>query len=1207
MHGIANVESGGPGTVFLYHLAYRHRTLLIHNNGQGPLNIHMKYDRVNKEGAKAWIMPASGMHHLADSQSKFHFEELQINGKGHLAIWPGSRSLFRSRSSTVSLFFKHMIGDRTGRIHVANRQAMDLNRTEIDLPFSAHVYTGGYLGMGIYTEIHNVEIIVRGVIANIENVTIHHNGRLWLNPGGRTLNSKNHEFEFDTVRVEDTAVIYGEMSPITDPAIKIRTRAMFIEGGGLVTSPRLIFETENITIDDGGILTTAFLGYNESHGYYGKGIYGVINPGHGMDSSHGASGAGHGGSGGRGSITKGTPFTGFAYGDIYQPDMFGSVGGRGQNRGRGGNGGGVIWMNATNVIDIDGIVSANGENAPTPGSGGGSGGSIWIYCNSIKGYGRISTNGGNGSMSSQNPGGGGAGGRIAIYFRDNQTSAYFLYESRGGAALGCKRGKESLCKAEAGGPGTVFLYNMEHEHRTLLINNGGQKPLTPIINSYSDLSKDGCRVWILPQSVVHPFAKMVGDFHFEELQIYGGTHLAVLTDPVGERASLFFLYMIGDKTGTVHISQNQVMDLQRPEIDLPFEVHVYAGGHLGLALNTEIHGINIYLSGSLGNIQNLTVHHGGVLWLNENSRTLNKTNNTYAFDALRIQDGGLITALKSPVEHIGIAFHLRALFVEGGGVLHTTKLRVFAENITIDDGGIIDADGLGYNITHKHLASSINGIVNQGIGTTSSTGSSGAGHGARAGRGSSARVVGTVYGDLYEPLRFGSCGGGDVGGQGGGVLFFNVTNFLIIDGVVTAKGLHGGSVNSGGGSGGSIWIHSYIIKGTGNINVNGGSGGTNSGGGAGGRIAVYFTYNTTYSGKFYARGGARGGASNTEAGGPGTTFLYHMLYTHRTLLIDNGGQHPLKHKIVDYSDLSEEGCRTWILPESGLHHFANRSHIFYFEELQIYGGAHLAIESSPANQSVTLFFKYMIGDRTGTIHLTKNQHMDLRREFLDVPFTAYIYVGGYLGLAHASEINGIHMYVEGTLANIRNLTILNGGILHCYMTGSTGMEPRLHYAFNETLRIMAYSKILLYMPNYHPDYYTIEAKILLVEGGALIKAKHLRIIAVNMTLDDGGIVNSSFGGYLAQKGPGSVQTVPWRRSGAGHGGMGGRPTCDTTVNINTCRIKRGFPYGNVFYPNEFGSGGNGVNGGAGGGILNLTIRNTLQVSKYQITNFSDKF
>ena len=413
--------------------------------------------------------------------------------------------------------------------------------------------------------------------------------------------------------------------------------------------------------------------------------------------------------------------------------MFGSVGGRGRNKERGGNGGGVLWMNVTGEIFVDGVVTANGENGVAEGSGGGSGGSVWMYCKTIKGYGKISANGGSGSMSRSYPGGGGAGGRIAIYFQENVTSPYFIYEARGGAAFGCEFGKErEKCKAEAGGPGTVFLYHMIHDHRTLLIHNGHQQPLESAIDDYSDLSRDGCRAWLLPQSGSHHFARGKHDFHFEELQIYGGGHLAVLTDPVGRNTSLYFEHTIGDRTGTIHVSTKQVMNLFRPEVDLPFNVRVYKDGFLGLAPYTEVHGIQLYNEGVLAHIHNITLHHGGVLWMYQKGRTAQQPYNSYSFDSVRIQDKGFVWALPSPVGEFGISIKCRSLYVEGGGLLQSTHLSLHSINITVDDGGVIDVSGRGYNVTHPRGSG---GVINQGIGLNSTSGSSGAGHGGRGGSG----------------------------------------------------------------------------------------------------------------------------------------------------------------------------------------------------------------------------------------------------------------------------------------------------------------------------------------------------------------------------------------------------------------------------------------------------------------------------------------
>ena len=65
-----------------------------------------------------------------------------------------------------------------------------------------------------------------------------------------------------------------------------------------------------------------------------------------------------------------------------------------------------------------------------------------------------------------------------------------------------------------------------------------------------------------------------------------------------------------------------------------------------------------------------------------------------------------------------------------------------------------------------------------------------------------------------------------------------------IDGDVRANGEDAANQAAGGGSGGSIWIYSNIIKGYGRLTAHGGDGNpdtTNPGsGGGGGRIALYF-------------------------------------------------------------------------------------------------------------------------------------------------------------------------------------------------------------------------------------------------------------------------------------------------------------------------------------------------------------------------------
>ena len=54
--------------------------------------------------------------------------------------------------------------------------------------------------------------------------------------------------------------------------------------------------------------------------------------------------------------------------------------------------------------------------------------------------------------------------------------------------------------------------------------------------------------------------------------------------------------------------------------------------------------------------------------------------------------------------------------------------------------------------------------------------------------------------------------------------------------------------------------------------------------------------------------------------------------------------------------------------------------------------------------------------------------------------------------------------------------------------------------------------------------------------------------------------------------------LPTSHSGASHGGSGGRGACD---GFKSCRLKRNIPYGNMYYPTSYGSGGANPRGGIG--------------------------
>jgi hypothetical protein len=142
----------------------------------------------------------------------------------------------------------------------------------------------------------------------------------------------------------------------------------------------------------------------DARGYLGGGSGG--NPdGHGRTAGNlpgSASFAGGSNGGLGGSIYGGVPNPVYGLND---PMDLGSGGGTGSCS-RGGDGGGLILIDATNVV-MNGAISANGEAVGCGAPGSGSGGTIHIAADTVSGSGSIIADGAAGDV-------GGGGGRIFV-------------------------------------------------------------------------------------------------------------------------------------------------------------------------------------------------------------------------------------------------------------------------------------------------------------------------------------------------------------------------------------------------------------------------------------------------------------------------------------------------------------------------------------------------------------------------------------------------------------------------------------------------------------------------------------------------------------------------------------------------------------------------------------------------------------------------
>ncbi len=214
-------------------------------------------------------------------------------------------------------------------------------------------------------------------------------------------------------------------------------------------------------------------------------------------------------------------------------------------------------------------------------------------------------------------------------------------------------------------------------------------------------------------------------------------------------------------------------------------------------------------------------------------------------------------------------------------------IKITAGSVYVAQGGIIDAGCKGYRGYYTN-GGNISVRIGPGGGTSSDI-ASGAGYGGKGGssqRGTNApyNAGGPVYGVTNAPIQPGSAGGngstyGGTEGDGGGVVWLDVTGQLWVDGVLSATGGTGvAAAYGGGGSGGSIYLTTETLGGGGQLLAKGGAGGSaGGGGGGGGRIAVYSSFSSDWTGTYSVTNGLPGAGNTYFDAATGTYVMAYVV------------------------------------------------------------------------------------------------------------------------------------------------------------------------------------------------------------------------------------------------------------------------------------------------------------------------------------------
>ncbi|MFL5812378.1 MAG: beta strand repeat-containing protein [Bdellovibrionia bacterium] len=599
------------------------------------------------------------------------------------------------------------------------------------------------------------------------------------------------------------------------------------------------------------------------------GAYGTAGSGAGGSGSSGwgGGGAGYGGAGAKGSGTGGGT-GGITYGSATQPVSLGSYGGEANSSiSTGGSGGGAIKLAVSGTLTVNGTLSATGGTSSvtsTYSGGGGSGGSIWLQVGTLAGTGTISVKGGDAAVAAGR-GGGGGGGRIAIYY---------------GTAL-TFTGTTTITGGAGGATGSNGTYFVQNSGTGDVVCNSAittyYDPSSPPATTIHDVSiSNGCSYVVQNGTMsITGNLTIASGSSMNANGIGAGTGTASTTQPTLQGASgggggAIKLIVSGTTTVDGTLSANGTVAGKNAG-SIWLQTSSLAGSGTISAMATSSLGgyIALYYSSS-------STFSGSVVLTGSSNGSLFYQNSATGDLSCPFP----ITTYFNPADALpGYAAAIHDVSVTNGchygfpSLATGTSATLAASNLTIDSASYFTADAMGSASdtgTGKGAAGSTNGGGGGGYGGTGANGSSNVAAG------------GPAYGSPTQPVSLGS-GGGNTnssfpakGGSGGGAIKLVISSSLTVNGTLSANGGissvygSGTTYSGGGGSGGSIWVQTGVLAGTGNIQAKGGDAAVatgRGGGGGGGRIALYFTTNS-FTGAYSVAGGTgyATGSQGTIAG-----------------------------------------------------------------------------------------------------------------------------------------------------------------------------------------------------------------------------------------------------------------------------------------------------------------------------------------------------
>ena len=1062
------------------------------------------------------------------SQSEYTLEKLRLLKEGRVEV------VHPNTSQPVKIRVLELEGDFTGQIRVVKNQKMFLGassasgRQPFVLRCAISVENGAEMVLASRVFVGETSLSpsldVAGRVEGSQELIVGRNALVSISPAGviGTKSSQPGTLTFRTLDVLSGGRIVFNRGGKTQ--MEVRAVLINIEYNGVLESPYIAIKTPSLNVHMGGKITTNGLGYGSSTGP-GAGGTSAVSLWYG--GSHGGCGGGH--------TSQSCPIYGSLFGSI-EPGSGGGSGG-GSN---GGSGGGVIILDVE-FLHLDGVVSSDGGRGVNR-AGGGSGGSIHATIKkAFSGRGVLRALGGGAGTRG---GGGGGGGRVYV----NAQTAYEFkgtFDTKGGSGF----------NMASGSPGTVWI----------LENMNGLITKSLIIDNKDTNTNNNLPVILKENRIL--------SYNIDLLRLMGNVSLTPDHHMTVQR-------LVTSPLSTISVPNGLILEVETnlQSTSPACSFHVATNGEIRLPSSVTFLGPDNKFSGTITGVLDMIIGEGRRTEFSVSARTALFVNGNYTFVSKRgeykfasllLKSNAVVSFEKSDLREVPLVFG--TLELRYGSVLRGSWLKVQAVGILVHSGAKIDLEGKGY----PGGRGTGRGVFTRGYGT-------GAGHGGVGGGpdGSGGRW----YGDMASPAVFGSGGGSRYrveGGSGGGYLHVVTSKQLTVDGSLLVSGSDCTAIGCGGGSGGTIYVHSRSLAGVGVIGSRGGDGDKagGGGGGSGGRIAIHLNVKMAFEGMFEVHGG-----SGRYLGAAGTIY------------IEDEKDKLSKKKVI----VNNKRMPTNVKPLTAL--TSNVESNVILDELELIGPASVSFfDLKKKNLKVEISISKLSADIHSEIVVQSQQIIftqvtEARETSLTLRTNLVIEDDADFVAASELFVDGASLRVDGRLLNVRDMTLESGSTVMFSEKSQTGLFVKGYgHVFLTTPGTQQFGSLKLKSGSSFnaPENLRINVAKMVTKSGVLIRVKDLEIRGSTVVLERGTTVTAD-GVSTGGLGTGSSS------SGIGSGGSfaspGGPGRGQTMVNK---------AHGSLYRPQVPGSaGGDGASSqsaGKGGGMI-VIFASLLQVDGKMTAN-----